>query len=372
MPSAPTRRQKKSRSRLAGAIVIVLIVVAALLFLLLQGGAGIIFPPTTPGRTSTAPQGPPINVQFTTPQQEWFDYIGNTPVALSLSAAPGRLSPAYVSYLWDFGDGTNSTLPAVIHVFPQNCIYDIRLTTRDAKGGTEVGTLLFAILPPPRSSNMLVVCPREGTAGITPVVLGGWSYTSSQAVRILSGGKMIETTTSDSRGSWDVNITGDLPPRVNGTRYVISTSPPGATQSFLTLEGIRASPTSGEPGDPFTLEGRSYPANTTVSLFLGGVALGQALTDENGTFVAGLQVPTALHYAGTYQFTTNPPVLGASASFRIPVTAATPLPPPFNLWWLVVLIVLALLVALIVIYWRRRKKRMESAGPQSEALESQA
>lgn len=53
-----------------------------------------------------------------------------TPVAVQLTdTSTGTVD----SYLWDFGDGTQSTAANPIHVFPPG-IYTVKLTTYDADG----------------------------------------------------------------------------------------------------------------------------------------------------------------------------------------------------------------------------------------------
>lgn len=112
-------------------------------------------------------------------------------------------------------------------------------------------------------------------------------------------------------------MTGELQPQVNGSKYTIGTSLNSLKMNFLTLEGIEASRTSGGPGDLFNLTGRSYPAFTTVTIYMGTAYVGQTQTDGNGSFFATLQVPQSTYYAGTYQFVTSPPILGASATFTM-------------------------------------------------------
>lgn len=346
--------------------VVMLVVIAILLFLLLQGGVVKIFPPPTPTKTTGTTSVPPLPIRVTVYPTaagffERFNANTTRPVDISFTAGPVGTSP--FTYLWDFGDGASSTSLTPSHVFSNGCGYDVKLKVTDSLGHVSSWTMLLNVFLARGIAGTMVVCPQRGTAGITQVALAGGYYGSNESLKPLVDSKQVAATfKADNGGSWALSVTGDLGPKVNGSLYTITTSPSSVRGTFLTLEGIRATPASGEPGDPFTLEGRSYPANTTVSIYLGGVSLGQAQSDGNGTFLASLQVPSSLHYAGTYRFTTYPPVLGASATFKIPVSTATPAQPGPNLWWLVILAAVVVAAVLVVLYLRRRRKRKAAAG----------
>lgn len=339
-----------------------LIAIAILLFLLLQGVPGllgIISGPTTGGSTTltTGAGAPPIHITLTptttTSRVERLSYVTPTPVAISFTANPSGTGS--FSYLWSFGDGTSSTDPSVTHVFQTNCVYDLTLNVTNSMGPSSSGTVVISLFGYKRAGGEIVVCPQQGTAGITKVELGGGYYGSNVPLGTQVDNSSLASVTTDGNGDWALNVTGDLPPQVDGTLYNFTTSPYSVRGTFLTLEGIRVAPASGEPGASFTLEGRSYPAYTTVSISLGGVSLGTAQTDGSGTFLANMTVPYSFRYAGTYQFTTSPPVLGASAAFTIPVSTTTPAAPVPYSWWPWVLAALAVIAVLVGLFlWRRR------------------
>jgi chitodextrinase len=262
--------------------------------------------------------GPLLYITFhptPTAEVERLNLISTVPVTVAFKATPPGPSP--FTYSWNFGDGTGSSSPTATHVFPTGCVYDVTLKVVDGQGNVTSETMLFSLFTSRGAAGEMDLCPQRGTAGITTLELSGGFYGLNETLRILLDNSSLTNTTTDSMGDWALNVTSSLPPLVNGSLYTFTTSPDSVASSFLTLEGIRASPSTGEPGDSFTLEGRSYPANTTVSIYLGGVLLGRAQSDENGTFLASLQIPSSLSYPGTYQFTTSPPVLGASANFSI-------------------------------------------------------
>lgn len=334
-----------------------LVAIALVIFLILQGGVSkVLFPPTTTKRTTTTgPVGLPISVSMTptlSGKFETLNVIRPFPVELDFTAKPS--GPGPFTYLWDFGDGTSSTKSLVTHVFPTGCFYDVTLKVVDGLGKVTKGTISFTIFPSIGKTGAMVLCPQKGTAGITNVeVAGGYYKVNSTLVALVNGLQSTRTKTSPS-GNWHLDMTGKLRPQVNGSRYTIGTSLSSLKMNFLTLEGIKASPTSGEPGAMFNLTGRSYPRFTTVSIYLGKTLVGQTQTDGYGSFFVTLQVPQSIHYAGTYQFVTSPPVLGAQATFRIPVSTATPAAPgPFP-WWVLVVAGAAAAFLVGLLLWRRK------------------
>jgi len=237
---------------------------------------------------------------------------------------------------------------------PVKSLLRIRLRTTNGAGQVNKAEILFSIFPANSTGGAVVVCPQQGTAGLTKVEIAGGYFKANASLVALADDSALASTKTDTKGSWSLNVTSDLQPMVNGTLYTITTSPRSLTRTFLTLEGIAASPHSGEPGTSFRLEGRSYPANTAVSIYLGGVYLGRAQTDGNGTFSTGLQIPSSFRYAGVYQFTTSPPVLGATATFTIPVSTTTPVQPAPSNWWYLLIPIVAALLILGLYLWRRK------------------
>jgi hypothetical protein len=285
----------------------------------------IVYPLSTTETSLTGVVGPPIDVtMFPTPSGNvaTLREITAHPIPVSFTAMPPGTPP--FTYSWDFGDGTGSSGSTVTHVFPTGCVYDVRLKVVDSLGNVTSGTILLGLFTSKGTTGSMVVCPQSGTAGTTNVELAGGFYGANESLRMLLDNSSLTNVTADSLGDWVLNITGSLTPQVNGSVYTFTSLPSSDSRSFLTLEGIRASPAWGGPGQYFTLEGRSYPANTTVSIYLAGVLLGQAKSDEHGSFLTWLQIPASLGHPGTYQLTTSPPVLGASATLTIvPLTTIT-------------------------------------------------
>jgi len=357
--SPKKKRKEAGRRRLAAAFVAFLMVIAVLIYILLPGGPGFPFLTGTGGTGgTTGGTGETLHVTVhpsTLNRLDYLTYLGVRPPSLIFTAQPVGAPP--FTYYWDFGDGTNSTAVAPTHTFGTNCVYSISVTATDNNNDvTHANVELLAFISK-GTAGMMVVCPVQGTAGFTQVLLGGGFYQNGQRIQVVSDGADLSKVNADNRGTWSLNLTGSFEPRVNGSLYVFSTLPASAIRTFLTLEGIRASPNSGEPGDTVILEGRSYPADTNVAIFLGGVSVGSADTDANGTFSATLQVPDTppLNQAGKYYFATSPPVLGAGATFTTLRNTATAPVAGIPWWLLAALLVLPLLRFLVAL--RRRKKK---------------
>ena len=356
MKPAPAKRGKEGeRRRLVGALIAFLIVLAILLFLVIQVPTvhNLVFPTTVNTATiTTGPGAPFIHISITPTSgglPETLSYETSKPVAVSFAATPAGAGD--FAYLWNFGDGTTSNLPVIDHTFQPNCIYDITLTVTNSLGPTLTGSITFYDLS---SSSSVISCPHEGTAGITPVSVAGDAAPPDSAVTVQIDGANVKNVSADKNGDWSLNVTTVLPPEVDGTLYNFTTSPQTKLGTFLTLEGIKATPDSGVPGNTFTLEGLSYPADIDVSVYLGGVSLGTVATNSVGSFVSNFTVPTSLKYAGIYKFTTSPPVLGAQASFTVPLTTATPAKPSLGIWpWVAAAAAAAIVIGALVLLRRK-------------------
>jgi hypothetical protein len=279
-----------------------------------------------------------------------LNLVTSFPRTVSLAvnnSAPGA------TFFWQFGDGSNSTSPAPTHTFVTSCVYDVQVQERISNGSVARGELVFGAFDTTgQSGRTLAVCPPQGTEGLIPVELAGSYFTARQSINVTMNGTSIAVVTADSGGDWILNVTGFLTPEPNGTQYAFATTPPSLTSVFTTLEGIRARPVSGAPGDSVTVEGRSYLSNSPTLVYLGNVNLGTAYTDGNGSFVTTFGIPSTypLILPGTYQYTTTPPILGSHASFA----SAGALTTVFTWWWVwLLLIALVLVVAYLV---RRRMK----------------
>ena len=135
-----------------------------------------------------------------------------------------------ITYLWNFGDGTTSTLPDPTHTYTALGSYTVRLTTTNAVGCTNqlVRTQYIKVLPPQASINNL---PQEGCAPFS------WTFTSA-------------ATTSEAIASyeWDfgdgTTSTQESPTHIFGEGTfnitLIITTVSGCRDTVVVPAGIRA------------------------------------------------------------------------------------------------------------------------------------
>jgi len=296
-----------------------------------------------------------------------FNYLTTFPATVSFSVTVGS-APSGSIFLWQFGDGTNSTDATPTHVYAAPCVYDadVQVTAPNgslASGGVVIGA--FDVKGP--RGGALAVCPPQGTAGLIQVELAGGFFAAYGSVNVTMDGASIATVTADRGGDWVLNVSGFLAstPQPSGFQYSFTTSPPSLTRAFTTLEGISASPGLGAPGDSVIVQGRSYPAYSAVQVSLGGVALGVVGTDGNGSFVTGFQIPYAspLTTAGTYPYATIPQILGTPANFGSKgATVIVAVTSSWWSWWWLVLVVLIVVAAFLAWLWLKRRGAPQAGG----------
>jgi len=310
------------------------------------------------------------SIKFTitpTPKGAELYYTSSNLFPVTLAFIANFTSPGAV-FSWDFGDGTNATGLTVSHTYSEACIYEVRLVVTNSTGVIATGSLVMGLFGVrTKSGGDLAICPPEGTATLIPVEVAGGYFNVSQRLGLLLNGSPIATVTADHGGLWFTDVTPFIGLARNGTKYIFTTSPPTVTRTFVTVEGIRATPTSGGPGTSVVVEGRSYNPYTSVEVYLQGVYLGTGQTDDVGSFTSTFQIPftSPLTSAGTYAYTTIPPILGSQANFRD--TGGIGSLIPCWLWW--ILIIIAIII--IVYYWRRRRlKRLRAL--QARAIPTQA
>lgn len=308
----------------------------------------------------TTPKGGSIN----------FNLLTTFPITVGFSV---KSSSPGATFLWQFGDGTNSTVAAPTHTYYSPCVYDAQVQVTASNGSvTSGGLVLGAFLASEKSypGGALAVCTQQGTAGITPVELAGAYFPANKNVNVTMDGARIATVGADRGGDWVLNVSGFLAavPEPNDTLYTFATSPTSPAAAFTTVEGVNATPSSGAPGDSVTVEGRSYPPNTFVLVYLDGVGLGSAQTDGNGSFQTVFSIPysSPLTTAGTYPYETSPAILGSHASFTS--TGATIVGTLLSSWWWWLLPIA--IVVLVIAFLARRRRRRE-VPPEGDLSQDQ-
>jgi parallel beta-helix repeat protein len=84
-------------------------------------------------------------------------------------------------YLWDFGDGTIASGPAVIHTYNQTGNFTVTLTVIDLAGKTATDSLGMTVVEPPLSLLWWILIVGFGAGAIIIiVVISFWRYRSSR------------------------------------------------------------------------------------------------------------------------------------------------------------------------------------------------
>ena len=284
-------------------------------------------------------------------------YTGVSQIQVSLTAKSQGTAP--FTYLWTFGDGTNSSDGVVEHSFPVNRAYDIRLRVTDVTGSVASKEIILDTFSSINTASSVVLYPAQATAGISQIGLEGGSAPPGKPVTVYVDGTFAAATAVDNDGYWSADLSGTFAAKPNGSTYAIGIPALNKTKTLVTLEGISASPVNGVPGGSVLVTGRSYPPDAPVTVYLAGVSLGQVRTDAFGSFQANFSIPSAspLTAAGQYQFSTAPASLGAQATFI--VTRSTSALPFVSNGSVVeaavgVAAVVAVALAALVIFRRRR------------------
>lgn len=270
-----------------------------------------------------------------------------------------RSPPVGAVYLWEFGDGTNSTDAVPTHTFNAPSVYPVTFTVTAGNGSVARGLIylgLFGSTP----ASAIATFPTSGATGFTSVELSGAFFSTSKQVKVLMNGTLLTTVTSNAGGLWLYNVTSSLPDSPNGTKFIFTTSPPSTTTVFTALEEIRATPSYGGTGSAVLVTGMSYPADSDVMVYVGGASLGSAITDGTGTFVQSFQVPgvAPLTSGGLFHYSTIPPLYGPSGSLSLTASSLLSGPFSFSLWWLVIAFVVITAV-LVVRSWRQRRREYQ-------------
>lgn len=160
-----------------------------------------------------------------------FNLVTTFPMSLGFSV---KSSSAGSTFLWEFGDGTNSSQTAPTHTFDAPCVYDVQVQVTASNGSVTSGGLVlgaFSAGEKGKSGGALSVCPPQGTAGFIPVVLAGGYFLANQKVNVTMDGASITTVTADRGETGSSTSAGSSRPRPSPT--------PPCTRSPPTLPAPR-------------------------------------------------------------------------------------------------------------------------------------
>jgi len=103
-------------------------------------------------------------------------------ILVSLSASNSSDNIDIVSYLWDFGDGSNGTGITTSHAFTTTGVYKVTLTVIDASGNIATDVIAVTVVDPPVVLPWWLLLAVSGTVAVI-LALAFWLWKSSETKR---------------------------------------------------------------------------------------------------------------------------------------------------------------------------------------------
>ncbi|MFO7822728.1 MAG: PKD domain-containing protein, partial [Cyclobacterium sp.] len=166
---------------------------------------------------------------------------GNAPLTVSFTGT-GSTGSGSLSYLWDFGDGSSSTLADPEHTFTTAGVYLVSLTVTDENGSTATATLSITVneyVEPTGPESLAEASVTTGTAPLTVSFTGSGSTGTGTLTYLWDFGDGNSSTLADPEhsfttvGVYQVNLTvtddngstAASPLSITVTEYVEPTGP---------------------------------------------------------------------------------------------------------------------------------------------------
>ncbi|MCL5984102.1 MAG: PKD domain-containing protein, partial [Candidatus Thermoplasmatota archaeon] len=307
---------------------------------------------------------------------------GPAPLSVAFTSAPSGGQGTYVSYLWNFGDNTTSSLPDPTHIYSTAGKYDATVTVTDGSGhqATSPGIPLTVVpgvlvltnvtMTPPGSqvaagaSRLFSATAHCGTAACPAGVTFAWSLNNTLGTLTNSTSPKVTFTAGPTLGRVSILVQASL----NGT--TVKGSPASILITPPPLLYVTVS-----PGAPILAPGGSValgatpdcgtvPCPTSVSYQwslnhpLGTLSASGGATVQ---FTAGASVGTVLLFVNATLNGTTVQSSPVQISIVTPTGGGTtPLVDNPFLWIGVGLMVALVLVAIVLLF--RKRKRETSEG----------
>jgi PKD repeat protein len=242
---------------------------------------------------------------------------GVTPLGINVSWSPGPScyetvfqnvsaydgTPPY-TYLWDFGDGTTSTVQNPTHVFPSGATYQVTVTARDVN--LHMGTRIISITP--QSGNTAPVSDFTVTAYGWTVTLTDLSYDPDYNTCGHSGPGSIEILWGD--------MYGGNPRTTEAINLTNAPSNKTYTHTYSTVAKITANIYENIRDNAGTLKTKSRAINIPTTYTVGG-----RVTRANGTGLSGAIVYFRTMSGANPPFGTSAAITDANGYYTISGTA---------------------------------------------------
>ncbi|MFM8370764.1 MAG: PKD domain-containing protein, partial [Bacteroidota bacterium] len=208
------------------------------------------------------------------------------------------------TYLWEFGDGTTSTLQNPVHTYANGGTYTVKLTTTNACGSTSI-TKTVTLIPPPTAS-----FTSTGSPGCAPQTVS-FSNTSTGAT------------------SYNWSFPGGTPPASSDTNPVVIYDLPGTYTATLVAINSSGTDTATAAVTIGTVPGAGFNSSTngTLATFTNTTTNGTSYSWDFGDGSASTETDPAHTYSADGVYTVVLTATNACGSSTVTQTVTIVTPP---------------------------------------------
>lgn len=290
---------------------------------------------------------------------------GVAPLSVTYTSNVHGGIPPY-TYLWLFGDGTNSTAANATHIYTTPGTFTVAFRVEDAAGHWSNATLIVAVAPTPAvavaASPTAIDVGQTATLSAVPSNLNGpLTYTWTSLPRGCSAANASSLTCAPLvSGNYSIHVTVSIPTGVSAS----------GTTHLLVYPPLSASIVVGASSGCTCACGASYPVNFTA-IAGGGASPYRYLWTFGDGGTATAPAPTHDYLATTLGATltvnltvndSSAEVVTATANIIIPATSCGPAPGASGAsttpWLYPAIALVAVVIAAIaaaVLLWSRRR-----------------
>jgi PKD repeat protein len=211
------------------------------------------------------------------------------------------------SYLWEFGDGTTSTLQNPTHTYANGGTYTVKLTTTNACGSTSI-TKTVSLIPAPEAS-----FTTSGSPGCAP-----------QTVTF--------TNTSIGATSFNWSFPGATPPASTDTSPVVVYDQPGTYTATLVAINTSGTDTATATIQIGTVPGAGFSSSTSglIATFTNSTTNGTSYSWDFGDGSTSTETDPTHSYTADGVYTVVLTATNACGSSTVTQTVTITTPPSAN------------------------------------------